>query len=313
MECISQKTSFQIPEETVVTIGKFDGKHRGHQKLLGIMAAVKAAQGLKMAVFTFDMPPQARVSGREQEQITTAAERRAQMAAAGVDYLVEYPFTVEVMHYPAEDFLKDILIGCMHARAIVVGTDCAFGYQRSGNADLLRKLADVYGYQLTVVEKEQEDSRDISSSYIKELLRLGKVEKAAELMGHPYTISGRVVHGNHLGGPVLGFPTANLDPPEGKLLPPFGVYVTQTLVNGRWYGSMTNIGRKPTVGEDYPAGVETTIFGLRENLYGKEIEVRFLHYERSEMRFDSLEELKAQLKKDCEYASAYLDSRKDLC
>lgn len=309
MICISNTRDFKIEEPTVVTIGKFDGRHKGHQKLLRRMLEIKEACGYRTAVFSFHMAPVTLIQGEPQKVITTNQERRNNMEKIGIDYLVEYPFTPEVAHLLPEAFVKDILVEQMHARAIVVGTDCGFGYQRSGDAKLLEALSKTCGYQLTVIEKEQEDHRDISSTFVKEELNRGNMEKANELLGEPYAIHGTVVHGNHIGGTVLGFPTVNLLPPPEKYLPPFGVYVSRVLVDGVYYGGITNIGRKPTVGADSPVGVETFIFGLSQDLYGKAIEVQLLNYERPEKKFDSLEELKQQLELDKAYGLDYLKGR----
>ena len=312
MDCFINETDFKIEEPTVVTIGKFDGRHKGHQKLLEYMLEFKKNRGFRTAVFTFDMAPVARISGTVQKVITTNEERRTNMAKMGIDYLAEYPFTSDVMHLSAEDFVKEILIGKMNAKAIVVGTDCGFGYQRSGNAALLEKLASKYGYELEVVIKEKEEQRDISSTYIKEELAKGHIEKANKLLGQPYSIHGTVVHGNHVGGPILGFPTVNVIPPEEKYLPPFGVYVSKVVTEEGCYGGITNIGRKPTVEKNASVGVETFIFGLNKDLYGQDIEVQLLHYERPEKKFDSLEQLKNQLEQDKEYGLLYLDKEKVL-
>lgn len=298
---------FKITEPTVVTIGKFDGRHRGHQKLLNEMLQLKEMKGYKLAVFTFSTVPGTLVYGTAQTVITTNQERRNNMEKIGVDYLVEYPFTQEVSHMSPQQFVKTILAGKMNAKAIVVGTDCGFGYKRAGNAALLAELAEENGYELVVVTKEREDSRDISSTYIREELAKGNIEKVNELLGQPYAIHGTVVHGNHIGGAVLGFPTANIIPPPEKLLPPFGVYVSRVSVDGQTYRGITNIGRKPTVEGENPVGVETFIFNLDQDIYGKNIEVQLLNFERPEKKFDSLEDLKKQIDRDKEYGEAYCD------
>ena len=212
MEYVRMKKDFQIQEPTVVTIGKFDGRHRGHQKLLGEMVDIKKETGWKIAVFTFSETPGAVVTGGKQTVIYTNEERSHILEQAGVDYLIEYPFTDQVAHMQPEDFVKNILTGQMNAKAIVVGTDCGFGYKRAGNAKLLEKLAPELGFSLKVIEKEQEDHRDISSTYIREMLDQGCIEKANELLGRPYSIHGRVVRGKHIGSSILGFPTENLLP-----------------------------------------------------------------------------------------------------
>jgi riboflavin kinase/FMN adenylyltransferase len=308
MQVIAGTRAFSIEEPTSVTIGKFDGRHKGHQKLLREMMELKQKYGYKIAVFTFDMAPAGVVSGKKQTVITTNQERRNNMEKMGVDYLVEYPFNTEVAHMTAEEFVAQILVGQMHARAIVAGTDCGFGYQRSGNAELLRKLAPKYGYETVIIEKEQDDHRDISSTYVREELDLGNIEKANELLGEPYSIHGIVVHGNHIGGPRLGFPTANILPPPEKHLPPFGVYVSRVLVRGKYYSGVTNIGRKPTVEGDAPIGVETFLLDLEGemDLYGEMIEVQLLNYERPEQKFASLDDLKARIELDKQYASEYI-------
>lgn len=306
MIVISDTRDFKIEEPTVVTIGKFDGRHKGHQKLLREMLAIRREYSYKTAVFTFSMAPSALIQGRFQTVITTNQERRNHMQKMGIDYLVEYPFTKEASHLPPEEFLSHILVGQMHAKAIVVGTDCGFGFQRAGDAGLLMRLSGKYGYLLRVIDKAREDNRDISSTYVKEELNRGKIEKANELLGEPYSIHGTVVHGNHIGGSVLGFPTLNILPPAEKHLPPFGVYVSRVLIEGVWYGGITNIGRKPTIEGKSPVGVETYVFGFSREIYGEQIEVQLLNFERPERRFGSLDELKAQLLKDKEYGLKYL-------
>ena len=312
MKVIAGTRDFQIEGPTVVTIGKFDGRPKGHQKLLREMLGFRERQGYKTAVFTFDMAPARVVSGTRQQMITTNQERRSNMEKMGIDYMVEYPFNQQVSHMPPEEFVKKILVGQMGARAIVTGTDCGFGYRREGDAALLRKLAFRYGYEAVIIEKEQDDHRDISSSYIREELDAGNVEKANELLGEPYAIHGQVVHGNHIGAPLLGFPTANLLPPPDKYLPRFGVYVSLVQVDGMYYGGVSNIGRKPTIHGENPVGVGTFILGLKDgaDLYGKEIQVQLLHFERPERKFAGLEDLKEQIERDKEYAAEYLERRR---
>ena len=308
MECITGTSEFYIDEPTVVTIGKFDGRHKGHQKLLRKMLQLKRELGYKTAVFTFDTAPLNLTGSTVQTVITTNEERRDNMAGMGIDYLVEYPFTKAASQIPPEDFVRRILVGNMHARAIVAGTDCGFGYRRAGNAALLTALAEDYGYQAFIIDKEQDAHRDISSTYIKEELDRGNIEKVNQLLGEPYAIHGVVVHGNHIGGPKLGFPTANLIPPAHKHLPPYGVYVSKVAVDGKIHGGVTNIGRKPTIAGESPAGVETFIFDLEQDIYGRRIEVQLFHFLRPERKFNSLEQLKEQIGKDKVSAKEYLDT-----
>ncbi len=309
MHFISGTREFHINEPTIVTIGKFDGRHKGHQKLLREMKRLKHEYGYKTAVFTFDMAPAGVVTGQTQSVITTNQERRNRMESMGIDYLVEYPFDDQAAHMTPEDFVRELLVEAMHAKAIVVGTDCRFGYKRAGNAGLLVELSDRYQYQAVIIEKEQDDHRDISSSYIREELAKGNIEKANELLGEPYSIHGTVIHGNHIGS-TLGFPTANITPPADKHLPPFGVYVSTVLLDGQVYGGVSNIGRKPTIQGTNPVGIETFIIGLEEDIYGREITVQLLHFCRPEQKFDSLEALKLQVEQDKQTAADYLNYQK---
>lgn len=313
MKYIANTTDFQLHEPTVVTLGKFDGRHRGHQKLMAVMEKIKESKGYKTAVFTFSVAPAAMVDGKNYRVLTTNMERVNNMKKTGIDYLIEYPFTAQTQHMGAEEFVRDILVGRMQARAIVVGPDCSFGYQRCGNAQVLASLSEKYGYQLFVIEKEKDEgNRDISSTYIREELDKGNIEKANQLLGEPYAIHGRVVHGNHIGGAVLGFPTANLVPSPAKRLPLFGVYASRVLVEGTYYRGVTNIGRKPTVHSGNPAGVETFLFDLDQDIYGVMIEVQLFTFIRPEQVFGSLEELKEQIGRDKETAAAYFASHPEI-
>ena len=311
MRYIADTTEFQIEEPTIVTLGKFDGRHRGHQKLLLTMQELKSSLGYPTAIFTFGTPPLSMMSGQPQTVITTNLERRANMEKMGVDYLVEYPFSEETRRMKPEDFVKDILAGRMQAKVIVVGPDCSFGYKGAGDARLLKQLEETLGYRLHVIEKEKDHLRDIST-YIREELEKGNVEKANALLGEPYAVHGEVVHGNHIGTSILGFPTANLLPPSIKRLPRFGVYVSRVLVDGTYYRGVTNIGRKPTVEGRNPVGVETYIFDMHQDLYGKVIEVQLLAFDRPEQKFSSLEELKQRIEMDKVFAADYFERHPEI-
>lgn len=311
MQIITGTKEFQIEEPTVVTIGKFDGRHKGHQKLLNEMMKFREQYGYRLAVFTFDMAPANVVAGKIATVITTNQERRSNMEKIGVDYLVEYPFDQETAHTPPELFVKKILAGQMKMKAIVAGPDCRFGYKGAGNAELLRRLSDEYGYQTVIIEKEQDHHRDISSTYVREELDQGHIEKVNELLGEPYAIHGIVVQGNHIGGSVLGFPTANILPPPEKHLPKFGVYVSRVLIDGKYYAGVSNVGKKPTVEGEYPAGVETFILDLEENLYGKKIEVQLLHFIRQEQKFDSFDALRKRIQLDKECSAKWFMEKKN--
>lgn len=296
MQYISGIREFQIPERTVVSIGKFDGLHRGHQKLLKEMDGFRK-EGYRVAIFTFSTPPASLVNKKEQTMIMTNEERRELLAKAGVDYLVEYPFDEKARSTPPEEFVRHILVGQMGAKAIVTGPDCHFGYKAAGNCMLLEKMSPECGYRYRIVDKERDGERIISSTYVREMLAEGNMKKANDLLGYRYYVSGAVLHGASLGHEKL-YPTANVIPPASKHFPRFGVYVTRVTAEGNEYRGLTNVGRKPTVGDENPVGVETYLYDFSGNLYGKEIKVEFLDFIRPEKKFGSLAELKAQLDHD---------------
>ena len=296
MQYFAGTREFQIKEPTAVTIGKFDGLHRGHQKLLREVMRYREKE-YKPAVFTFETAPGTLIRGKLQTMITTNEEREENLREAGVEYLVEYPFNQEVAHMDPEQFVAEILVGKMGAKAIVSGPDCHFGYQRKGDAELLRKLAPKYGYEVSIVEKAMDGEREISSTYIREMLADGNIRKANDLLGYCYFVTGKVEHGNAIGHTKL-YPTANLIPPAVKHLPKFGVYVTRVTVDGKTYGGLTNVGAKPTISGENPVGVETYLYNFEGDLYGKDMKVELLDFVRPEMKFASIDALKAQLDHD---------------
>lgn len=311
MEYIRETTSIRIQEPTVISLGKFDGLHMGHKLLLTEMLG-KKREGLAAVMFTFDIPPKALVEGGQSSVLTTNAEKEAIFSRTGIDYLIEYPFTDRVRSMEPEDFVR-LLVERLHVKCIVAGRDFHFGHNRSGDYKTLERLAPIYGYETIIVEKKQYENRDISSTFIREEIRAGHMERANMLLGYEYFIRGTVVHGRRIGH-ELGFPTVNLLPPTEKLLPPFGVYASRVMVGGRCLDGISNVGRKPTIEGENPIGIETYILDFQEDLYGKEIDVALLSFLRSEQKFDSLAELKTQMTRDIEKGNVYLKDykRRDL-
>lgn len=295
-------TEFQIEEPTVMTFGKFDGIHRGHKMLLDTLLN-KKKDDYKAVVFTFDIPPRKEVSNDEGAVLTTNEEKLHIFENLGIDYVVECPFTAEIRNMEAVDFIR-MIVDKLHVKFMVVGTDFHFGHNRTGDYKLLMEYAEVFGYEVQVVEKMQCDGRDISSTFVREEIKAGNIEKANELLGVPYFIQGIVEHGNQIGR-TIGFPTINLIPEEEKLLPPFGVYVTKVFIGGEEYCGVTNVGRKPTIEGDNPVGVETNVLDFSDDVYNSTVEVEFLHGIRGETKFESIDALKAQLQQDIKIARIY--------
>lgn len=311
-------------ENTAVALGKFDGLHLGHQILIDKIKRYKA-QGLKAAMFTFDFHPTAFLQHKPLELIFTREERIQWAEAMGIDVLIEFPFTKETSGMSAEDFVKDVLVGGCGAKVIVCGDDFHFGYQRRGNVEILKKLGPEYGFTTDVCTKLQieapiyengeftgrKEMQDVSSTLIREAIRRGDMEFAAEMLGTPFSVSGVVVHGKQLGR-TLGMPTANVMPPAHKIMPPNGVYSSRTIVGANVYHSVTNIGHNPTVGENISKRMETYVYDFSGSLYGQEIEVQLFRFERPEMKFNGLDELKNQIHRDKASTMEYFGIHKDL-
>lgn len=292
MEYMRGTDGLYIPEETAVTLGKFDGLHRGHGQLLKRILGQKE---LKSVMFT--------INSRKTGFLLTTEEKRQLLETRGLDCLIDCPFLPEISGMEAEEFVREILVNRLHAKYIAVGSDFRFGHNRKGDTALLLWLQDKYGFRVEVIEKEKYKDRVISSTYIKEALAQGDMELVNILLGYRFFVSGEVLHGRKLGR-TIGMPTTNLVPTTKKLLPPNGVYLSRTCIDGVWYPGVTNIGYKPTIGESF-RGVETYIFDYDGNLYGETIEVELWKYKRPEIRFDSVDALRTQMQADIAFGKEY--------
>lgn len=294
------KQSEYLPVQTVVTVGKFDGFHRGHRSLLAAVLK-EAEQGLASCVISFSTPVDT-----ERSMIYTKEEQRRLCESMGIDVLAEYPLDESLREMTAEQFVSEILCKKLQAKVIVAGEDFRFGKGRTGDVTLLQRLEEDYDYRTVCIPKVEEDTVRISSTGIRKLLAEGKISDANELLGRPYAVFGEVLHGKKLGR-TLGFPTMNLIPPPEKLLPEYGVYVTKTKVDGQWFDGITNIGLRPTVDSDLRVSVETHLFDYSGDLYGKQVEVQFLKFLRPEQKFTDVEQLKCAMYEDFKKAKALLE------
>ena len=297
-------TNFHF-QNTAVSLGKFDGVHRGHQKLMDCILERKKA-GMKAVVFSFLIHPGTLLGNKEMSLILTEEEKKEKLEKMGIDALVSYPFTKETLSMEPEQFIEEILVGKLDAKVIAVGENFRFGHKRRGDVELLRKYASKYGYELYVQPRIKVAGERISSTWIRECISEGNMEYITNLLGHPYGIKGEVVHGKKLGR-ALGMPTANVIPDKQKLLPPYGVYASKTLIDGVWYEGITNIGVKPTITDENGKIAETFLFEYKDSLYGKEIQTNLYYYQRPEQKFESIDALKAQMEKDCLVAKEYFE------
>ena len=235
MRIISGTTNFMIPEGTAVAIGKFDGLHLGHRKLLAEILRQKE-DGLKAAVFTFDPSPEVFFGMNPSRELSTNREKRELFREIGIDILVEFPFNKDTAAISPEDFVIDILVKRMNAKFVAAGTDLSFGAQGKGNFTLLASLARHLGFEACKIDKIERNGKVISSTLIRGLVEEGNMEEAAACLGAPYKITGKIVHGKALGRRI-GIPTLNQTPPSDKLLPPFGVYYSEVIRESQTSGS----------------------------------------------------------------------------
>ncbi|WP_022764668.1 bifunctional riboflavin kinase/FAD synthetase [Butyrivibrio sp. XPD2006] len=296
MEIITGTTKFHIDGKSAVAIGKFDGVHLGHKKLLKYILEQKK-DGLKSVVFTFDPSPEEFFTGHTVRQLFTKDEKRREFKKLGIDILIEFPLTEQTAATEPEDFVRRILVGQINADYIAAGTDVTFGAGGRGDQYLLKSLAGELFYELALIDKVRMDGAEVSSTRVRNEVADGNMVMAERLLGSYYSVSGIVEHGRHIGH-TIGIPTVNILPPEDKLLPPFGVYSSKVHLGGKVYDGMTNIGRKPTISEKEKVGVETYIYDYDGDAYGEFIEVELLRFVRPEMKFDNLDMLKAQINSD---------------
>lgn len=296
MEIITGTTDFYLTIETAAAIGKFDGVHIGHRRLLEEILCRKG-QGLASCIFTFDPAPAVFFGRSDGKELTTRDEKRLLFERMGVDILIEFPLTAETAAMPPRVFAEEILAKRMNARFLAAGKDLSFGAGGAGDAALLESLGPELGFSVKIIDKVCLDGREVSSSYVRSKVEEGDMGLVERLTGAAYSVTGRVVQGRRLGR-LLGFPTANLLPGRNKLLPPAGVYYSGVRHGGRIYRAISNVGCRPTVTEDKTMGIESFLYDFQGELYGEQIQVFLYEFRRPERRFDSLEALKAQLEQD---------------
>lgn len=297
MNVISGDSRFQVKEPTAVAVGKFDGVHVGHKKLLAEILEQKK-NGLKACVFTFDPTPAVFFGMSDGKELTTKEEKRAIFEKMGVDILVEFPMNRETAGMAPEQFVSGVLRKQLNASFVAAGTDVSFGHKGAGNAELLKAMGAELGMEVKLIDKVCVDGTEISSTLVRETIEKGDLKLAERLLGEAYTLQGRVVHGKKLGH-KLGMPTVNILPAASKLLPPNGVYYSRVEVAGEPYFGISNIGYKPTVsGKEKICGVETYIYDFDREIYGEEVFVSLCEFRREEKKFDSVEALKDEMSRD---------------
>lgn len=287
-----------LDEPSAIALGLFDGVHRGHRAV--IKKAVSCAPALTPVVFTFTFDDPDQITKPHYAAILSDTRKREIFASLGVQAVVEPPFS-SFRELSPEDFFQRILREKLNAKAVFCGGDYRFGKNAAGDAALMERFCKEAGIRFETVPSETEGGKPISSTRIRQLLRDGKPEESALLLGERYAIDFPVVHGRQLGR-KMGYPTINQLYPSGSLLPKFGVYATLASIDGNDYPGVTNVGIKPTIaGGDTPSA-ETYLMGYSGDLYGRPVKLSFVSFLRPEKKFASVDELFAQIAADAETA-----------
>ena len=294
---------------TVLTVGTFDGVHRGHQAVLAEIVRRARASGGTSVLVTFDQHPLEVVNPQAAPPLLTGPEeKRIVLAASELDQVVFIPFTSELQGMSPEQFVRDVLEARFHIAELVIGHDHGFGRARAGDVETLRRIGREDGFAVDVVPAVLLDGRPISSTLVRRAVAGGDLDTAERALGRPYGVTGIVGRGAGRGR-TIGVPTINLVPPDPrKLLPPDGVYACTVAWSGGVHGAMANLGGRPTFGETGRT-LEAHLFGVEVDLYGRTVTVDFLRRLRDVRRFASAEELGAQLARDREDALAALRMR----
>ncbi|WP_343337708.1 Bifunctional riboflavin kinase/FMN adenylyltransferase [Terrisporobacter petrolearius] len=286
-------------DKSVVTIGKFDGIHKGHEVLIEKTVNYSKQEELTSVVFTFKNSPISYFSNIITREIITEVEKMNKLKLLGVDVVIDIPFNKDMAEISAEDFVKQILVDKLGAKKLIIGHDFAFARKREGTPPILKILGKKYGFDVEVIEPVVINNIRVSSTHVKDLIYAGRVDEIKNYLGRNYAIEGTVIHAKQLGR-TLGFPTANIRLQENLIIPKRGIYATKVHIGNEVYVGATNIGYNPTVNGE-KMSVETNILQFDKDIYGKTIKLEFLERIRDEKKFKDLNELKLQLKMDTNY------------
>ena len=290
----------------VLALGNFDGLHRGHVKIIERIQRGAAERGGTSVVLTFDPhPPRILRPDKAPPLLMTKPQKLDALARTGVQGAAVVRFTREMSQWAPDTFVKTVLVDWLRVAEVWVGADFLFGRDRSGNFTLLRSLGAQYGFRAEKIDPIRYKDFVVSSTRIRRLVSEGRVDEAGALLGHHYAIDGVVVEGARRGREI-GFPTANLST-SNDLLPPHGVYATAVTIDGALHPSVTNIGQRPTFGDELQTTIETHLLGLTRDLYGRTLRLAFVQRLRDERKFPDVEALQDQIAADVRRATRLFD------
>lgn len=290
-----------ILESSCIALGMFDGIHQGHKKVLLDTIENSKKFNVPSVVVTFKNHPQSVLKKNVVKNLSSVESRIKVFELLGIDIVFMLDFDADIALMNPEDYLKRMLIDCVHPKTITIGFNHTFGKKAQGNAEFLENSQNIYDYKLTVVEPFLLDGELVSSTLIRKFITHGHIDKANELLLRPFSIKASVVEGDKIGR-TIGFPTANINIPENQVCPVNGIYAGAVDVNGEMFESVINIGNRPTVTDKQELRVEAHLLDFDRDIYGQEIEVFFYKKIRNEKKFASLEELKKQIQMDIDKA-----------
>lgn len=297
-----------MTKQKVMALGFFDGIHVGHAALINKIKQRAEETGAEPAVLTFDVHPDNLVFKKSVPLINSAEDRENILSRCfGIDDVVVIHFNQRVMHMDWRDFI-DELIDEMNLRWIVVGHDFCFGYKGLGTAEKLKAYCAERGVGCDIIPAVCRDGVVVSSTFIRQLIESGEMEKANEYLGHPHTLTDVIRTGYHL-GTKMGTPTINMSFPQGVIIPRHGVYAAKAYIDGQEYMSVTNVGIRPTVSDSGNVNVESFLLDFRGNLYGHRARIDFYKFLRPEHKFDDVAELAAQIKNDAQTTREYFENK----
>ena len=284
---------------SIITVGKYDGLHKGHRILIDKMKEIRESEGGEIVVITFADNPFNIMNNKEEKQILTQHEKELFFEMQGVDFLYVPMDTKAFLQMEADSFIDEILIKSLGMKHFICGENFFFGKDKKGDVKLLEGKQEEYNFKLHIAKMETIGGINISSSNIREYIRNGKMKEASVMLGYDFSFIGVVKHGAHL-GTKLGMPTINILPEDEKILPPNGVYASITSIGNKEYKGITNVGIRPTVSDNNKVSVETNIFDEDFNIYGEIVEVKLAEFIRPEMKFENTKQLVKQINKDIE-------------
>ena len=286
-------------KNAVVTIGTFDGVHQGHRQIIANLKELARQTGGETVILTFFPHPRMIINPEAQDLklITTIQERAALLEELGVDHLIITPFSRDFSNQSAEAYIRDVLVNKIGTRKIIIGYDHRFGKDRKGGLTDLQNAAPTYGFEVIEIPEQDINHVAVSSTRIREALLKADIEQANTFLGYPFFITGKVIRGNQIGRQI-GYPTANLLVEEGyKIIPGDGIFAATVQVNGETFQGMAYIGHRPTI-NGMTRNIEVNIFDFNRDIYNETMQMNFMNFVRSDVKFSSLEGLKNQLAQD---------------